>query len=481
MKRPVNNLSVGIRGLWNDIQSSLWFRPGLIALLAILLAIVAPYVDQNTTLKFYAIGADNARAVLTTIAGSMLSVVTLTFSILMVALTLTSQQFSPRVLRSFTSDRTAQNILGVLIGAFLYSLLVLVTVINTSNTTFVPLLSILIAIGFALVGIAAFIYFIDHIAKSIRVSYIIHTINHDTVALLHSRLPEQVVGHGESTPLTDPVMNKRAAARVDAQTAGYIQAIDTEQLATVAEKHGYTIQIVGMTGDFVAQGRPLLYVWEQTGPVVENDGDEPEQAQETDGTAPAEDQPRLAISEHLDNTLRQQFDIGVERTMYEDVLFGIRQLVDIALKALSPGVNDPTTATNCIHYLTNILIQATCRPDQQISHYDKQGNLCLIGRTVSFAAMLTLAFDELRHYGCADPTVAVQLLDALVTIADETPEQERRNLLWAQATLIAQRADSSVQQKYDRSRVNQRLLHLADLLAQDYAAVALQTLEDTSA
>ena len=216
----MKNLNLPLRGLWDDVQSSLWFRPGLIALLALLLAIVTPYVDQSTKLKFYAIGADNARAVLSAIASSMLTVVTLTFSILMVALTLTSQQFSPRVLRSFTSNHTAQNILGILIGAFLYSLLVLVTVIDTSDTTFVPLLSVLVAIAYAVIGIGAFIYFIDHIAKNIRVSYIIYTINEETVALLHTAELEQVGGYQKHIPLSDTLLDRRQAVRINARHAG---------------------------------------------------------------------------------------------------------------------------------------------------------------------------------------------------------------------------------------------------------------------
>lgn len=469
----VKNLNLHVRGLLDDIFSSLWFRPALISMLAILLAIIGPYIDQNTTLKFYSIGADNARAVLTSIASSMLTVVTLTFSILMVALTLTSQQFSPRVLRSFTSNRTSQNILGILIGSFLYSLLVLVTVIDTSNTTFVPLLSILIAIGFALVGIGTFIYFIDHIAKSIRVSYIILTINNETMALLNNQTPSQVVGHAKDRPLTDPVMDRRQAFRINAREAGYIQAIDMQMLAELAEKNGYTIQIAGMTGDFVSKTRPLLYVWKQKckGEKHRVETSDPTEAEEQSANQ------QVQVDEKLVDKFLQQFDIGVERTMFEDVLFGIRQLVDIALKALSPGINDPTTAMNCLHYLTNILIQATKRPDQQISHYDDDGNLCLIGRTVTFAAMLDQTFHQLRHFGCSDPTFTVQLLSALTNIAEETEDAERLNQLWEHAALISNEAHMHIRQVYDRNCINNYLLQLAELLEKDYEAISLTTEE----
>jgi len=472
----MKNLNLPLRGLWDDVQSSLWFRPGLIALLALLLALVTPYVDQSTKLKFYAIGADNARAVLSAIASSMLTVVTLTFSILMVALTLTSQQFSPRVLRSFTSNHTAQNILGILIGAFLYSLLVLVTVIDTSDTTFVPLLSVLVAIAYAVIGIGAFIYFIDHIAKNIRVSYIIYTINEETVTLLHASELEQVGGNQKHIPLSDPLLDRHQATRVNARHAGYIQAIDTQRLAVLAQKQGYTIQIVGMTGDFVAKGRPLLYVWNRS--ALQNHSER--QSVEADRNAVTEAQegaeiPDFEIPSHVATELVQQFDIGVERTMFEDVLFGIRQLVDIALKALSPGINDPTTAVNCLHYLENILIHAAHSADQQISYYDEEGNLSLIGRTVTFGTMVDLAFHQLRHYGCDDPTIALQLLSMLTNVAQETEDQERRNQLWHHALLIRERVNDQIRQKADRDLINNHLLQLSRLLSQTYDTISLDS------
>lgn len=470
---------VGLRGLWDDIQSSLWFRPGLISLFAVTLALISPYIDQLTSLKFYVIDADNARTILSVIASSMLTIVTMTFSILMVALTLTSQQFSSRVLRSFTSDRAAQNVLGILIGSFLYSLLVLVTVINTSKTTFVPLLSVLMAIGFALVGIGTFIFFIDHIAKSIRVSYIIQTINDETIKLLDGREVEEVVGHAQmNLPLTDPVMNQAEAFRINASTAGYIQTIDIEKLAELTAEYGYIAQIDGMAGSFVSKGRPLLYVWNQP---TQSDIAETEiahaKATPTKEIGKSGDvQPTL--SKDLIEKMQQQFDIGVERTMYEDILFGIRQLVDIAIKALSPGVNDPTTARNCIHYLTNILIQAIRCPDKKISYYSEQGNLCLIGRTLSFEAMVNLAFDQVRHYGCSDPLIAEMLLIALFEIAEETGEQEHLTLLWHHTKLIRNQSDLGIQMQYDRNRLNNRLLQMAGLLEQDYESVALNITDE---
>ena len=164
------NLTLRLRSYLDDLQSSLWYQPAIYTVVAIILALLLPYLDQLTTWKFYDLGADNTRAVLSSIASSMLTVVTLTFSILMVSFTLASQQFSPRILRTFTRDRASQHVMGLQIGTFLYSLLVMVRVNEIGEQIFVPLLSVLGAIGFSMLGIGAFIYFVDHISRSIRVN-----------------------------------------------------------------------------------------------------------------------------------------------------------------------------------------------------------------------------------------------------------------------------------------------------------------------
>jgi uncharacterized membrane protein len=160
------NLGLRTRALWDDLQSSLWFRPMLLTALSIGLALSSTVLEQYLDPPhLFDTSADNARAVLTSIASSMLTVTSLTFSIVMVALVLASQQFSPRILRNFMSDHATQNVLGVFIGAFMYSMVVLGSISDVDEATFVPVFSTLIALGFALLSVGVFIYFINHIAK----------------------------------------------------------------------------------------------------------------------------------------------------------------------------------------------------------------------------------------------------------------------------------------------------------------------------
>ncbi|CAN5519001.1 DUF2254 domain-containing protein [soil metagenome] len=438
------DLKLRLRALADDLQSSLWYRPALYTLLALVLAFLNPYIDQLTHWQFYMFDADNARAVLSSIASSMLTVVTLTFSILMVAFTLASQQFSPRILRTFTRDRTSQHVLGLQIGTFLYSLLVMVRINEVGSVIFVPLLSVLGAIGFSMVGIGAFVYFIDHISRNIRVNYIIANIGEQTVALLHEETSAQVADNQEDSP-APPVLHRQAAAIAKAPRAGYIQGIASDRLVEIALAHHIILELACMTGDFVVLEHPLLYVY-----------------------------PAAPMSPELMEALLNQFDIGTERTMFEDVLFGIRQLVDIALKALSPAVNDPTTAINCLDYLTNILIQAGKDSAPHAHRYDTTGQVRLLAQRVSFPMMVELAFNQIRHYGCGDVLVDIRMIHALAEIAGRIRNPSWQALLWQHVCMVSRNADRSLAEPNDRRQFNAVLLHAAQQMGRSSTAVLLE-------
>lgn len=442
------NFTLRLRAIWDDLQSSLWYRPAIYTVLAIVLALIAPSIDQMTTWKFYDIGADNARAVLSSIASSMLTVVTLTFSILMVSFTLASQQFSPRILRTFTRDRASQHVMGLQIGTFLYSLLVMVRVNDVGNTTFVPLLSVLGAIGFSMVGIGAFIYFVDHISRSIRVNYIIANIGEQTVALLHDETPEQVEAYTRQAD-RELALQQETSTTLAAPSAGYLQGVDVERLVKIAEEHDLLLEMTCRTGDFIPRGRPLLQI-----------------------------HPADKVDKALCEELQNQFDLGTERTMFEDVLFGIRQLVDIALKALSPGINDPTTAMNCLDYLTNILVQAARQPHRPAHLCDEAGEVRLLVRNITFAAMVELAFHQIRHYGAGDALVVARTLDALTEITAATEVSERRTVLWRYVLMVRRSADKGLTDPQDRRQVNACLSAAARQMGYPVADLLLDRADD---
>lgn len=418
------DLKLRLRAHWDELQSSLWFQPAIYLLAACVLGVVNPYLDALTAWRFYSFGHDNARTVLGVIASSMLTVVTLTFSILMVSFTLASQQFSPRILRNFTRDQPSQHVLGIQIAIFLYSLLVMVRLNDVGEESYVPLLSVLSAIGFSLAGVGAFIYFIDHISRTIRVNYIIANIGEQTVALLQNERPTQLVGYNAASALT-LLATTEAVATINAERAGYVQSITVERLVALAQRYDLLLELTCMTGDFVPLGRPLLRI-----------------------------QPVDTVTPALTAALLDQFDIGTERTTYQDLLFGIRQLVDIAIKALSPAVNDPTTAMNCLDYLTNILLQAVRCNDGHAQWRDQRGVVRLLAGRVSFAAMVDLAFNQIRHYGSGDVLVDIRMIEALAEIAGATADGQRRELLWQHIGMVSRNADRLVGEPYERQQIN---------------------------
>lgn len=435
-----------LRGIWNDLQSSLWFRPIVTTLLVIGLALGTTTLERSLPLpSVFAIDPDNARLVLSSIASSMLTVVALTFSIIMVALTLASQQFSPRILGNFVRDQASQNVLSIFIGTFIYSLLVMGRIDETANAPFIPILSVIIAILFALLGVGALIYFIDHISRTIRANYIMADISTQTIETMHqvfSELQRRDSQPAATVELASPPA--AASAAVVSPQSGYIQAIDFDRLVRVAQEHDLFIQIERMVGDFVAEDSLLLRLW-----------------------------PDRGRSAALTEQMNEAFDIGPERTMFEDVLFGIRQLVDIALKAISPAVNDPTTAVNCIDALSNILIQAAQYPNPCSQHYDEAGAVRVIGRHVTFTALVDLAFDQIRHYARSEVTVTLHLLNALMEIARTTTDQQRLDLLWQHAGMISRGADRGIFEPLDRQKINDCLGLIAQQVGQQLTDVLL--------
>jgi uncharacterized membrane protein len=454
------NWRLRLRTQWHDLQSSLWFRPAAATVLAVLLAIGITTFDQLpyfTAPALLRIGVDSARTVLGVIAGAMLSVVGMIFSILMVVLVLASQQFSPRILRNFARDRISQNVLGFFIGTFTYSLLVLARISEHEDRVFTPVLSVTLAIVLALTAIGAFIYFIDHISKTIRASYIVADINRQTEAVLKKlhEIGAKAPAHDDHAQDDDedaeaePSWQAAEATVIRAPRAGNIQTVDAGALLNIAKEHGISIKAVHSVGDFVARDGALLVLV-----------------------------PGQKLSQELLDDLYGAFDIGTERTMFDDVLFGIRQLVDIALKAISPAVNDPTTAISAIDYLTNILMQAARQADVAERYRDEDGRVQLVVPRPTFTMMLELAFNQIRHYSRSEVTVTLRLLEALAEIAAATSDPERHAAIWRHAAMISRSVARNIHEPVERKAINDRLQEIAARCGGRLAGVELDNAKD---
>jgi uncharacterized membrane protein len=388
-----------LRQWWSNARTSLWFPAALMTGAAAIASFVTLRIDdflasQDSQLYFtFGGGAESARAVLTVIASSTITVTATVFSITIIALQLASSQYTPRIMRNFTRDRGNQVVLGALIGSFTYSLLILRTThsFRAPDGTSVPALSVAMATLFALVSIALLIYYIHHAARLIQVSTIVDRAARDTLALVDRLFPDP---DGTSTPDLAQPHNQLHVVR--AQRAGYLQAVDSSTILGIPTDVPILVRMEQEIGGFVLPGTPLATIW-----------------------------PRTSADENTENRVRSGFILGPERSLDSDVAFGIRQLTDIAIRALSPGVNDPATAIQCIDRLAEVFVRFGQRAVPEREEASHTGLVHFVRRIPRFDHNLALAFDHIRHYGAADPRVAVHLLQTLGRVAAHVSREHR--------------------------------------------------------
>jgi uncharacterized membrane protein len=333
----------GLGTTWEQLNSSFWFVPGLMTVGGLVLFAVTFQFDRifqpnlNGIPLIFSGGTDAARAVLGTIAGSLITVVATVFSLTIVALQLASSSYSPRVLRNFTSDRGVQVVLGTYIATFTYALMVLRVIRtpeSTSPKTFVPVFSVTAAVLLALVCVGLLIYFIHHIAQLIQSSTIVRSAHTDTTIAL-SRLVDRKDAPGEVQDPHDQFDFERLAREeplvVRAQESGYVQHLNVDAVleAVAGDEEKMVVELPFRPGHFVSAGLPIVRLWPT---------------------------PDGGLAPEREEDVRKAFFFGHERSFRQDFAFGLRQLSDIALKGLSPGVNDPTTAMQAMDRMEAILI-----------------------------------------------------------------------------------------------------------------------------
>ena len=420
---------------WTDrIRHSLWFVPTICTIvasgLALLLIWVSELTDPNATdlPLIFSAGVDGARAMLQAIAGSIITVAGVIFSITIVALQLTSTQFSPRVLRNFLSDRSNQIVLGVFVGTFIYTLLVLRSIRSQDDdvSAFVPSIAITGALVLTLVSMGMLIYFIHHISVRIQVTSIVASVAEDTLETIRRMSGRwepaddrrwQPAANGGATAVppsgaVPPEAMPPSELLLPASESGYLQFVDIGRLVERASESGGRLRLLVAPGSWVQAGVPCAAFTSST---------------------TAEPEP-----EAVARAIEDAFGIGHERSMAEDVAFGVQQLVDVAIKALSPSVNDPTTAMNCIDRLVQVLVAAGTDPDPPRVFADAAGVTRLEIPFPGFDELVDLSFDQIRHYGGTTPAVAVHLARALSQLRALPPA--RRPALTRQARLLAEAA-----------------------------------------
>ena len=409
----MRSLTARVRRGWSGLVSGYWFIPTLILVAASALGLGLVEVDARSEADGHRVGftggPNSARELLSAIASSTLTLAALVFTITVVVLQLASSQFSPRVLRTFLQDRRNQATLGVFLATFVYALIVLRAVRGDdgSTDTFVPGISTSVSFALVVLSVGLFVQYIHNITTSIRVIEIIDRISKETAAAIESVHPadpetSDVVG----SALVPPTRTIRA------ETRGVVTSVDVDRLCQVAVRADVCLTVVPRMGDFVPTGRPLVAVHDHDG----------------------------GLGDDQESEIRKAVTLDKERDLIEDPAFGFRQLVDIAERALSPGVNDPTTAAQCLDHLHDLLGRLAHRPLPPRVTRTVQGRVRVVMPQPTWDDYVALAVDEIRHWGAGSIQIH-QRISSLLNDLAAAVEPERSVVIMEQLRLLQARQD----------------------------------------
>ncbi len=438
---------------WISLTSSLWFIPstivGISTALAVTLVEVSSRIDYEALSRYprlFGAGAAGSRGMLSTIAGSVITVAGVTFSITIAALALASAQYTPRVLRTFMSDRANQIVLGTFVGVFVYCLVVLRTIRGGDEGSFVPSIAVLFGFVLAVVSVGVLIFFIHHIAGALQASNILDRVRRTTEETIASLYPEEVgESPDETSGLAIPASDDPRWRPVISGATGYVQSVDADGLVSFAREHRVILRLEPAVGDFVIAGAPLVSIMR---------------------TAGSSDRERVGADmvDEVVPPVDALFTLSAYRTVEQDAAFGMLQIVDIALKSLSPGINDTTTAVTCVDQLGALVAHLSHRRIVPRTRADGE-DLRLIGNGPTFATFVSLAFDDVRRNAEGNVTVLLRLFDAIEMAGRFTSDPARRRVLASQVSLLAEAAGRSVSAPADCALIADRARATTKMLA----------------
>lgn len=429
---------------WTNLRASLWFVPGLIVTGSIALALGLIELDSRMDGKWLAafprifgLGADGSRGMLTAIASSMLTVAALVFTMTLNAMTQASGQFTPRIFRNFMRDRANQFVLGYFVGVFVYCLLVLRTIRGGDEIRFVPSLAVIAGLLLALGGVVVLIFFIHHIADSLQITTIINNIADETKEAVERMFPAKLGKAAEPDAITEvrKAAENQQWRKVPAMQGGYLQSVDTDGLLEFAEGNKVILRMESGIGQFAGRGAVLLSLSHNS---------------ETENSD-------FALDEGTIKELNGLYVIDRHRTIEQDAGFGIRQIVDIALKALSPGVNDTTTAVTCIDFLGEIVGEIARRELPQKVLTGKNGGRVIVC-AFNFQDYVEAAFDQIRISGKANLAIFERLLEAVGFVAECTDDKERLVAIKKQIELVVEFALQTLETDHEREKLEQKVV-----------------------
>lgn len=386
------------------------------------------YFSFNATplsFLFYFSDPQSIRTLLTTAAGALLGVAGVAFSVTITSLVLASQQFGPRLLRNFMRDTFNQAVIGLFISTFLYCLLIMQFTSDMEDAKFTPVISMLVVLALVVVDLLLLVFYIHHVAASIQADSIISAVYSELTERLDSQFPE-ADEKSDHLPAADKESFQAGfdehSKKIRAQVSGYLQAVDEQRLLSLTKDNELAIKVHFRAGDYIMKGSELVSC---LGPDEET-------------------------VDELSAKILDQFIIGEVRTPEQDARYAIHQLVEVALRALSPSINDPFTALTCINRLGSALAIVMERRFPLSHYYDEEGRLRLQLHPYSFTTLLASAFDQIRRNTAHHTEVITGLLDTLQQLATQAHRP-------GQATAIQEQADAIYMAAKDHIRVQKDL------------------------
>ena len=423
------------------LREKFWFIPALLCLTAVLLAQALILVGKVDTLprvfELYRVGENGSRAILAAIAGSSLAVAGTTFSITIAVLALTSSSYGPRLIRNFMVDRANQVVLGVFVATFLYSLLVLASVRpeGPDGSPFVPHLAVNVAVLLAVLNVGVLIYFIHHISDSIQISTITRRVRSDLHATIEQLYPQELLereAHADGDAEYEGHFDD--GAEIEAGRAGYITAIRHEHLVAHAQEIDAVIALKVHPGRYVLDDTVLAVV-----------------------------HPTERAAE-LEPVLRDGVSIGDERTPWQDISFAVQQLTELAVRALSPAVNDPFTAINALDDLSASLALLARRRMPSPRWLDETGRMRVHAPYIDVTELTSGVVDHMRWYATDAPSVLHSTLDFIRRVGRQSEDPELREHLRSQVHLLLAAVEGSGQQDHDVAALTEAAAHVLEEL-----------------
>lgn len=431
----------------HNIENKIYFIPSIYAISATILSVFVIFVEHqyssfllaNIPVYFFT-SYDLSKTILSTIAGSLFAMITVSFSTIMVVLTMYSSQFSPRTMQDFLKNKVTLKVLGIFIAGFIYSILTLLFIDeNLKGAEEATIFSAMIGVIIAIICLGYFVYFIHHAANSVQVNLLIESLKEEVIEIvdkLESRNNNNDQIRNEA-PDNLKEMTDRKFCEVHPKRSGYIQVIYDLELTQLADQHDIIIRAEKMIGDYVTENTVVFKLWKLD--------------------------PNKKLEKDLDilkEEIKNHLVISNERSKKNDIEFGLLKLTEVALRAISPGINDPNTAIFCINQLGWVLSRIAVANIENTYYYNDKNELCFILEDISFWDLLYKTFYQLKHYGNQDVSVAGSIIDALIIIAEGSPK-EIKEQVWSFSHYILEGFDRNVLEQEDKKFLNHKIYRLA--------------------